>query len=179
MSAASPSTNRRLQHVSVSILSLALGCFVFPSAAFADDRPQSITYSTAPGAIPQLNLVMLQQPIKRVRILNGGLSPSRVTLEAGERVVWESFAGPATSIVFEREIAASMICHGLVNFYLEEDELRSAEIHTGESASFCELKPGQYRYKAIRVNPDHGAPAGAARRIEGWIVVKPKPEQGA
>ena len=72
-----------------------------------------------------------------------------------------------------------MVCHSLVNFYLEEDRLRSQEIHTGEKASFCELKPGQYRYRVVRQNPLNGSPIAAASRIEGWIVVKPPAGQGA
>ena len=166
------------RHAIVSILAVAITVFILPSATFAGDRPSKINYSM-PGEIPQLNLATLTSPTKRVIITNEGLRPSRVTLEAGERVVWESFAGPATAIVFEREVAASMICHSLVNFTLHEDELRSAEIHTGETASFCELKPGHYRYKAVRANPRDGAIAGAAARIEGWIVVNAAEGQGA
>jgi len=73
-------------------------------------------------------------------------------------------------VVFEREVARSMICHSLVNFSIKDDELRSAPIHAGEFASFCQLKPGRYKYKIIR---DGIAPTGsdAARRLEGEIVV--------
>ena len=73
-------------------------------------------------------------------------------------------------VVFEREVARSMVCHSLVNFSLQDDELRSAPIHLGEFASFCQLKPGRYRYKVVR--PDPGASAGAAaKRLDGVIVV--------
>jgi len=175
MSNRSPSTRR---HAIVSIFALAIAAFVLPGATFAGDRPSTINYSM-PGTIPLLDSSTLARPTKRVLITNNALHPSRVTLEPGERVVWESYAGTATSIVFEREVAASMICHSLVNFRLDEDELRSAEIHTGEKASFCELKPGQYRYRAVRTNPRNGARGGAATRIEGWIVVNGADEHGA
>ena len=177
MSTASPSTTSYARHAVVLTLALVLAAFAAPSA-LADDRPTQIAYST-PDAIPQLDSATLAKPIKRVLITNQGLHPSRVTLNAGERIVWESYAGAATSIVFEREVAASMICHSLVNFSLHEDELRSSEIHTGEKASFCELKPGQYRYRAVRTNPRDGARSGAASRIEGWIVVNGADEHGA
>jgi hypothetical protein len=64
-----------------------------------------------------------------------------------------------------------MICHSLVNFSIREDELRSAEIHTGEFASFCELQPGRYRYKVVRKDPEAAGAGGAARRLEGEIIV--------
>ena len=160
------------RHAIALILALLLGVFAFPGSGLADDRPTAITYST-PGDVPQLNSEMLARPTKRVLITNEGLYPSRVTLKSGERVMWESYSSSATAIVFEREVAASMICHSLVNFSLNEDELRSSEIHTGDKASFCELKPGHYRYRAVRTNPLVGGHVGAARRIEGWIVVQP------
>ena len=177
MSTTSPSTRRRFI---VSAVTLALVSFAVPSAGSADDRPTAITYANAqPGAIPQLSTEALARPTKRVLITNEALHPSRVTLEPGERIEWQSYASAATSIVFEREVAGSMICHSLVNFSIQEDELRSAEIHTGEKASFCELKPGQYRYRAVRKNPITGSNVGTARRIEGWIVVNGDDGQGA
>lgn len=175
MSNLSPSTRR---HAIVSIFALAIAASILPGATLAGDRPNHINY-TMPGTIPQLDSATLTRPIKRVLITNQGLQPSRVTLQPGERIVWESYSGTATSIVFEREVAASMICHSLVNFVLHEDELRSAEIHTGEKASFCELKPGQYRYRAVRANPRDGALAGAAARLDGWIIVNAPSGRGA
>jgi hypothetical protein len=72
-------------------------------------------------------------------------------------------------VVFEREVARDMICHSLVNFTIKDDELRSAPIHAGEFASFCQLKPGRYKYKVVRVEPgDH---IDASRRLEGEIIV--------
>ena len=69
-------------------------------------------------------------------------------------------------MVFEREVARAMVCHSLVNFSIKDDELRSGEINVGEFASFCELRPGRYRYKVVRPNPRDGA-LDAARRLEG------------
>jgi hypothetical protein len=73
-------------------------------------------------------------------------------------------------VVFEREVARSMICHSLVNFSIKDDELRSAPIHAGEFASFCQLKPGRYKYKILR---EAMTPTGrdAASRLEGEIIV--------
>jgi hypothetical protein len=72
-------------------------------------------------------------------------------------------------IVFEREVARSMICHSLVNFSIKEDELRSAPLNAGEFASFCQLKPGRYQYKVVRPKPTENY--SGARRIEGEIIV--------
>ena len=85
-------------------------------------------------------------------------------------VAWISYSKSASTIVFEREVARSMICHSLVNFTIEDDELRSAEIMPGEFASFCELKPGRYRYKIVRPTAGQGS-IDAARRIEGEVIV--------
>jgi hypothetical protein len=61
-----------------------------------------------------------------------------------------------------------------VNFSIKDDELRSAPIHAGEFASFCQLKPGRYKYKIVRTDPaDHH---DAARRLEGEIIVGNTPQ---
>ena len=84
--------------------------------------------------------------------------------------VWISYSASPSVVVFEREVARSMVCHSLVNFSIVEDELKSAEIQAGEFASFCELKPGRYNYKVVRPNPLESG-LDAARRLEGTIVV--------
>jgi hypothetical protein len=57
-----------------------------------------------------------------------------------------------------------------VNFSIVDDELRSAPINAGEFASFCQLKPGRYKYRVVR--PDRGGGGtDAARRLEGEIVI--------
>ena len=72
---------------------------------------------------------------------------------------------------FERETARSMVCHSLVNFSIIEDEIRSAPIRPGEFASFCELKPGRYRYKVVRPNADISSALGSSGRLDGVIIV--------
>jgi hypothetical protein len=112
---------------------------------------------------------------KVVLITDHALNPRLVTLDEGQLVAWISYTPHASVVVFEREVARSMICHSLVNFSIREDELRSAPIHAGEFASFCQLKPGRYRYKVVRPEPaEHMA---ASRRLEGAIIVG-NPEGG-
>jgi hypothetical protein len=71
-------------------------------------------------------------------------------------------------IVFEREVAGSLICHSLVNFSIEDDELKSADIFPLDVVNFCEMAPGRYRYHVIRKDPD----SRAKRRMEGVIIVE-------
>ena len=63
-----------------------------------------------------------------------------------------------------------MVCHSLVNFSIQDDELKSSPIHAGEFASFCQLKPGRYRYKVVRPEPLKSG-QDAARKLEGEIIV--------
>ena len=108
---------------------------------------------------------------KVVLITDQDLRPDRVFLDKGQLVAWVSYAPQPSIIVFEREVARDMICHSLVNFTIKEDELRSAPIHAGEFASFCQLKPGRYRYKVVRPDPGQRG-AGSRRRVEGEIIVR-------
>jgi hypothetical protein len=140
-----------------------------PSIA-EDTRPTEIEYDT-PGDFPTLDPNYRQTSHQVVIITDESLQPRLTTLNEGQLIAWISYARAASRVVFEREVAKSMICHSLVNFTIHEDELRSAEIHTGEFASFCELKPGRYRYKVIRKNPKAAGAGGAARRLEGEIIV--------
>ena len=134
----------------------------------ADDRPTEIPYAT-PGEVPSLSPEYRMTSHKVVLITDQALNPRLVTLDEGQLVAWISYSPMASVVVFEREVARNMICHSLVNFTIKDDELRSAPIHAGEFASFCQLKPGRYRYKIVRVEPkDH---VDAARRLEGEIVV--------
>ena len=134
----------------------------------ADERPSEIPYAT-PGPVPGLNPDYRMTSHKVVLITDDALNPRLVTLDAGQLVAWISYSPMPSTVVFEREVARNMICHSLVNFSIKDDELRSAPIHAGEFASFCQLKPGRYRYKVVRVDPaDH---VGGARRLEGEIIV--------
>ena len=135
-----------------------------------DTRPTEIPYDT-PGEIPTLDPGYGREDHEVVIITDEALQPRSINLDEGQLVAWISYARAASSVVFEREVARSMICHSLVNFSIQDDELRSAEIHTGEFASFCELKPGRYRYKVVRRDPDAAGAGGAARRLEGEIIV--------
>ena len=139
-------------------------------------RPEEVPYETT-GEFPTLDPAYRRTSHQVVLITDEALSPRLATLDEGQLVAWISYSKSASTIVFEREVARSMICHSLVNFTIKDDELRSAEIHPGEFASFCQLKPGRYRYKVIRKDPKLGGAGGVARRLEGEIIVgNPKAE---
>jgi hypothetical protein len=133
-----------------------------------DDRPTEIPYAT-PGEIPELNPGYKMTTHRVVLITDQALNPRLVTLTEGQLVAWNSYSSAESIVVFEREVARSMICHSLVNFSIVDDELRSAPIHAGEFASFCQLKPGRYKYKVVR--PDASEHQDARRRLEGEIIV--------
>jgi len=135
-----------------------------------DDRPKELPYDQ-PGSIPQLDPSYRRDSHKVVLITDQSLSPRLARLEEGQLVAWISYSKVPSQIVFERDVARSMICHSLVNFSIEDDELKSADIHPGEFASFCELKPGRYRYKVVRRDHKIAGQEGAARRLEGEIIV--------
>lgn len=149
---------------------VALATAAIASAVGAEDtRPTEVPYDT-PGSIPQLSPKYRQNDHKVVLITDAALNPRLVTLNEGQLVAWISYSATPSVVVFEREVARSMVCHSLVNFSIEEDELKSAPIHAGEFASFCELKPGRYRYTVKRPVPLDSA-LDAVRRLEGVIVV--------
>ena len=153
-----------LQALLVAILVLWAG------PAFAEDsRPKEMPYDT-PGPIPQLSPDYSMSSHKVVRVTDNGLNPRLATLDEGQLVAWISYSQQPSTVVFEREVARSMICHSLVNFSIQEDELRSAPINAGEFASFCQLKPGRYKYKILREGlvPDG---SDAAHVLEGEIIV--------
>ena len=153
----------------LTLLGAALALLLAGSAFAADDRPSEIPYET-PGDIPQLSPDYNMTSHKVVLITANGLNPRLATLDEGQLVAWISYSAVPSTVVFEREVARSMICHSLVNFSIKDDELRSAPIHAGEFASFCQLKPGRYKYKILR---ERVPPSGtdAARRLEGEIIV--------
>jgi hypothetical protein len=123
-----------------------------------------------PGEIPQLSPKYKQTDHEVVLITDNALNPRLATVNEGQLVAWISYSAAPSTVVFEREIARSMVCHSLVNFSIQDDELKSAPIHAGEFASFCQLKPGRYKYKVVR---PEALKAGqdAARKLEGEIVV--------
>jgi hypothetical protein len=158
-------TSRR----ALTLLGAALTLLLAGSAFAADDRPTGIPYET-PGDIPQLSPDYNMTSHKVVLITTNGLNPRLATLDEGQLVAWISYSGVPSTVVFEREVARSMICHSLVNFSIQDDELRSAPIHAGEFASFCQLKPGRYKYKILRESMST-AGTDAANRLEGEIIV--------
>ncbi len=149
-----------------SVASLALA----GPALAEDDRPSEMPYEVS-GEFPTLDINYRRGDHEVVIIKDGALQPQAVLLEEGQLVAWISYARAASTIVFERETARSMICHSLVNFSIVEDELRSAPIMTGEFASFCELEPGRYRYKVLRPNADISSALGSSKRLDGVIIV--------
>ena len=154
-----------------ALLVLGATAFGVSPAAAKDDRPTEIPYDT-PGQIPQLSPDYRQTSHVVVLITDDRISPQSVRLKEGQLIAWISYSATPVTIVFEREVARSMICHSLVNFSIVEDELISAPIHPGEFASFCELKPGRYQYMIKRpgqalANPQHQG----QERLRGEILV--------
>jgi len=158
---------RRSLAIAVRIAALAL--LAAGPAQAVDDRPTEIPYQSE-GALPSLSPEYKLTSHKVVLIEDNAINPRLVTLDEGQLVAWISYSPVPSVIVFEREVARNMICHSLVNFSIKDDELRSAPINAGEFASFCQLKPGRYKYRVVR--PDRGGPGtDAARRLEGEIIV--------
>jgi hypothetical protein len=157
-----------MKHV-IALAAVTLALFAGATfASSADERPKEIPYAEQ-GDFPQLSPDYKMHSHRVVLITDQSLNPRLVTLEEGQLVAWISYSSSASTVVFEREVARDMICHSLVNFSIKDDELRSAPIHAGEFASFCQLKPGRYKYSVVR---DH--PVGhedARRRLEGEIIV--------
>ena len=146
----------------------AVGGFAL-SAAAQDTRPTEIPYET-PGEVPQLSPKYKQTDHEVVLITDNALNPRLVTVNEGQLVAWISYSAAPSVVVFEREIARAMVCHSLVNFSIQDDELKSSPIHAGEFASFCQLKPGRYKYKVVRPEPLKSG-QDAARKLEGEIIV--------
>ena len=157
-------TGRALRVVSVGLLLVAPG--------LADGgrvrRPQEMPYDTG-GRIPALGIDYGRTDPEVVAILNHYVRPRLVNLRADQRVAWVSYARMPSVIVFESEVAKSIVCRSIVNFSLRGDELRSAPIHVGEFANFCQLKPGHYRYKVVRELADSSR--AIPLRLDGEIIV--------
>lgn len=161
---------RALRGLAAALLALPVALAAPAGAQEAqEERPSEIPYETT-GEVPLLDPTYTMQDHEVVLITSHDLRPKTARLAPGQLVAWVSYSPQPSVIVFERETAKKMICHSLVNFTIQEDELRSAPLHAGEFASFCQLEPGRYRYTVLR--PDPGTAAAAARhRIEGEILV--------
>jgi hypothetical protein len=142
---------------------------VWSSLATADNRPTQIKYEP-PEWIPLLKLENFRADQQRIVIRDHVVIPKALILDHGEPFAWESRSRAASRIIFEREVAGHMICHGLVNFLIHEDELKSSELQLSDVANFCELEPGSYRYRIVRTGPA----MGVRRRLEGVVVVRPE-----
>jgi hypothetical protein len=154
---------------SLRLLGAAFTVLLLASPALAEDtRPKEMPYAQ-PGELPQLSPDYKMTNHRVVLITDQSLNPRVVTLDEGQLVAWISYSAAESVVVFEREVARDMICHSLVNFSLKDDELRSAPIHAGEFASFCQLKPGRYRYKITR--PHALERDDARRQLDGEIIV--------
>jgi len=152
----------------LSLICAALALSLALPAASEDDRPSEIPYAQ-PSGLPQLSPDYKMSNHRVVLITDQALNPKVVTLDEGQLVAWISYSASESVVVFEREVAKDMICHSLVNFSIKDDELRSAPIHAGEFASFCQLKPGRYRYNVVR--PTQLERDDARRRLRGEIIV--------
>jgi plastocyanin len=112
--------------------------------------------AAAEGQALQANIVIADQELR----------PSELRVQKGETIAWVSQAEAPCTIVFDSEIARSMVCHSLVNFRMANSELRSMELKAGDLASFCELSPGSYRYEVRRQE------SPGQELLEGTIVVE-------
>lgn len=158
-----------LRRLALPLMIAALGSLAASPAIAEDDRPTDIPY-TGTGPVPSLSPDYKLTSHKVVLIKDNEINPRLVTLDEGQLLAWISYSPVPSVIVFEREVARNMICHSLVNFSIVDDELRSAPLNAGEFASFCQLKPGRYKYRVVR--PDRGgAGTDTARRLEGEIIV--------
>ena len=168
--ATAPRSSARRPLLTAALVCAGLALTTALGARAEDTRPKEIPYET-PTEIPQLDPTYRAGNHQVVLITDQALNPRLVKLKGDEVVAWLSYSTQPTAVVFELEVAKDMTCHHLVNFKLEEDELRSALMHAGDFASFCELKPGRYRYKVVRPNPGQNT-RSAATRLEGEIIVE-------
>jgi hypothetical protein len=148
-----------------------LAIFALCTSSLASDqdrRPSQIPYDTQ-GGIPTTSLAARPNHTVEVEIKDHSLAPRLTILTESTQLRWVNQSRAGSRIVFEREVAASMTCHNLINFSIKGDELKSAELQRLDVANFCKLKPGRYPYRIIRSDPT----TGASRRLEGIVVVEP------
>jgi hypothetical protein len=139
--------------------------------AFAsEDRPVGSPIESI-AELPQLDPGDPKNSHRVVLITADSLNPAAVRLRPGQLIAWISYSPGVSTLVFEREVARSMICHSRVNFAFEQGELRSAPIRAGEFASFCQLAPGRYRYKVVRTGAHASFGVDAKESLEGEIIV--------
>ncbi len=142
--------------------------------ASASEQPASPAPAESLADLPQLDPSYQMNTHKVVLITADALNPASVRLDPGQLIAWISYSPTESTVVFERSVAKSMICHSRVNFSFVDGELRSTPIHAGEFASFCQLKPGTYRYEVVRSAAEGAVGAGARAPLAGEIVVVEK-----
>ena len=164
--------NGKLGRAVIGIL-LAAALLLAGPAVATEERASQSTPETLDD-LPKLDSADPVSTHKVVLITADSLNPVTVELDPGQLIAWISYSPTRATVVFERDVAKSMICHSRVNFSFEEGELRSAPIHAGEFASFCQLKPGTYRYKIERAQAPDRSAADSDAVLEGEIVVGEK-----
>jgi plastocyanin len=152
---------------------LAVALSLVGTASANEDRASQPPMETLED-LPKLDPSYQMNTHKVVLITADSLNPATVNLAPGQLIAWISYSPSESTVVFDRDVAKSMICHSRVNFSFEEGELRSVPINAGEFASFCQLKPGNYRYKVVRSNASDPSGADAARTLEGEIIIGEK-----
>jgi len=152
---------------------LAAALLLVGPASATGERASQPTPETLED-LPKLDPSYQMSTHKVVLITADSLNPATVNLDPGQLIAWISYSPTKATVIFERDVAKSMICHSRVNFTFEEGELRSAPINAGEFASFCQLKPGSYRYKVERATAPLPAGADTSQMLEGEIVVGEK-----
>ena len=152
---------------------LAAALLLVGPALANEDRASQLPVETLED-LPQLDPSYQMNSHKVVLITADSLNPATVRLTPGQLIAWISYSPSESTVVFERDVAKSMICHSRVNFSFEEGELRSTPINAGEFASFCQLKPGSYRYQVVRPNASEQPGVDTGRTLEGEIVVGEK-----
>jgi plastocyanin len=157
-----------------AISGLLAAALLLASPAFASEERASRSTPETLDDLPKLDPSYQMNTHKVVLITADSLNPATVNLAPGQLIAWISYSPTQATVVFERDVAKSMICHSRVNFTFEEGELRSAPIHAGEFASFCQLKPGTYRYKVERAQASDRSGADADAMLAGEIVVGEK-----
>ena len=166
------STADRFRRLVLSTAAVLLaGCvFALPAGA-EDDRPKEIQYET-PGDLPLLEPDYRRGDHRVVIIKDGDLLPREVLLEPDQLVAWISYAG-APSIrggLRARSGPVDMVCHSLVNFSLQEDELRSARDHApASSRASVELqaRPLSLQDRASATRSSGRRARGTSRRLDG------------
>ena len=164
--------NGKIGHGVIGIL-LAAALLLAGPAVAAEERALQSTPETL-ADLPKLDSSGQTSTHKVVLITADSLNPATVNLDPGQLIAWISYSPTEATVVFERDVAKSMVCHSRVNFSFEEGELRSAPIHAGEFASFCQLKPGTYRYKIERAKASDRSAVDADATLAGEIVVGEK-----